>query len=47
MNSAVCDGGAEEGSGEVKAVDQPVVMAGTRAVAEAGNLNKSTNQDFL
>ena len=32
---------------EVKAGDQPVVMAGTRAEAEAGNLNKSTNQDFL
>ena len=35
MNSGVCDGGAEEGSGEVKAGDQPVVVYcqhGPRAV---------------
>jgi len=46
MNSGVC-GGGEEAPGGVTAGDQPAVMAGARAEAAAGNLNKSTDQDIV
>ncbi len=43
MNSGVCGGGGEEELAGVKPRDQAVTLAGVRAEAAAGNLNKSTN----